>query len=170
MGQIPDSTYIGNEKIATELLDEITLKPLFVTNEERISYYKLRRQVHKVYPYAKAAQKQLEEIEQDLIFASSKRHRRKISKLHSRWIKDKFSKDLTKLTRSEGRILTKLIYKQTGISCYQLIKQYRNGFSAKLWQRIAKFYDGDLKSTFDPETSKEDQWIDHILWKLENVS
>lgn len=164
-GQVPDSTYVDGKKIVSELLHEVTVKPLILNKKERHKYHKLKKKVLKVYPYAQSARVQLQDIETDLSYASSKKHKRKIAKLHTRWVKEKFSKDLMKLTRSEGRILTKLIYRETGISCYELIKKYRNGLSAKIWQRMAKFYDGDLKSNFDPETNKQDQWIEHILWK-----
>ena len=72
-----------------------------------------------------------------------------------------------KLTRSEGRILIKLIHYKTGISSYDLIKKYRNGLTALLWQKLAKLYDGNLKTKYQPEYVREDQWISHILREIE---
>ena len=79
-GQIPDSTEVNGKNIATELLNEITLTPLNLNNKERLKYYRLRKKVHKVYPYAQKAKKQLLEIEEDFIYSESKREKRRISK------------------------------------------------------------------------------------------
>ena len=56
---------------------------------------------------------------------------------------------------------------ETGISSYDLIKKYRNGFTALLWQKLAKLYDGNLKTTYKPQDEKEDQWISHIIRQKE---
>lgn len=166
--QIPDSTKVDGKKIATELLNEITLTPLNLNGKERIEYYRLRRKVHKVYPYAQKAKKQLQEIEEDLKFVETKRQKRRISKLHDRWLQKHFTEDLKDLTRSEGRILIKLIHYETGMSSYELIQKYRNGLKAMLWQRLAKFYDGDLKTTYQPNKVQEDSWIEHALWEMKH--
>ena len=161
--QIPDSTEVNGEKIPTKLLNEITISPLQLSNIERLSYFRLQKKVNKVYPYAQKAKTQLQEIEDDLMYAETKKEKRRISKLHDRWLREHFTEDLKKLTRSEGRILIKLIHYETGISSYDLIKKYRNGLTALLWQKLAKLYDGNLKTTYQPEDVKEDQWISDIL-------
>ena len=119
-----------------------------------------------MYPFALKAKQQLVEIEEDLKYSITRREKRKIARLHEQWLQDNFTDELKKLTRSEGRILIKLIHLETGTNAYQLIKNYRNGLKAELWQALAKFYDGDLKVTFDPENNKEDKWIEHILWRM----
>ena len=113
-----------------------------------------------------AAKKQLIELEEDLKYAENKRHKRRIGKLHDKWIQDNFTNKIKKLTRSEGRILIKLIHKETGNTAYNLVRNYRNGLTALLWQKLAKYFDGDLKARFQPETNKEDRWIAHILWEM----
>ena len=100
------------------------------------------------------------------MYVESKRQKRRISRLHDHWIREHFTEDLKKLTRSEGKILIKLIHHEIGISTYELIKKYRSGFKAMLWQRLAKFYDGDLKTTYQPDKMREDSWIEHILWQM----
>ena len=165
--QIPDSTEVNGEKIPTKLLNEITISPLQLSHQERISYLRLQKKVNKVYPYAQKAKIQLREIENDLIYADTKKEKRRISKLHERWLREHFTEDLKKLRRSEGRILIKLIHYETGMSSYDLIKEYRNGLTALLWQKLAKLYDGNLKIRFNPEDVKEDQLILHILRQME---
>lgn len=166
-GQIPDSTEVNGEKIPTKLLNEITISPLQLSHQERISYFRLQKKVNKVYPYAQKAKIQLREIENDLMYADTKKEKRRISKLHERWLREHFTEDLKKLRRSEGRILIKLIHYETGMSSYDLIKEYRNGLTALLWQKLAKLYDGNLKIRFNPEDVKEDQLILHILRQME---
>ncbi|GIR13447.1 MAG: hypothetical protein CM15mP23_20220 [Cryomorphaceae bacterium] len=154
-------------KNTTKLLNEITISPLQLSHQERISYFRLQKKVNKVYPYAQKAKIQLREIENDLMYADTKKEKRRISKLHERWLREHFTEDLKKLRRSEGRILIKLIHYETGMSSYDLIKEYRNGLTALLWQKLAKLYDGNLKTTYKPEDVKEDQWISHILRQIE---
>ena len=166
LAQIPDSIIVKGQKIENQILNEITLTLLNLSPEDYSKYYNLLRKTHKVYPFALKAKQQLVEIEEDLEHSTTRREKRKIARLHEQWLQDNFTDELKKLTRSEGRILIKLIHLETGTNAYQLIKNYRNGLKARLWQALAKFYDGDLKSTFDPENNKEDKWIEHILWRM----
>ena len=78
-------------------------------------------------------------------------------------MQEKFEPELRKLTRSEGQILSKLIYRETGLPVYDIIKTYRNGFSARFWSMTAWWYDIDLKRPYDPESDAEDQLIENIL-------
>jgi hypothetical protein len=157
---------VDGKKISVKLLNEITLTPLNLTQKEQIQYYRLRRKVHKVYPYAQKAKLQLLEIDEDLKYVNSKRKKKQLARLHDKWLQDNFTDDLKKLTRSEGRILIKLIHYETGITAYAIIKKYRSGLKALFWQQLAKHFDGDLKTEFNPEASKEDIWIEYILWRM----
>ena len=67
------------------------------------------------------------------------------------------------LTRSEGNILVKLIYRETKVSTYKLLKQYRGSFNAMFWQTMAKIYDNDLKQEYRPDIVREDMFIEHII-------
>lgn len=163
--QITDSVVVDGTKIAVELLEEITLKPLHLNSSEKIKFNRVQRKVFKVYKYALAANKQLLELEDDLKYAEGKREKRKIGKLHDKWIQENFTDQIKKLTRSEGRILIKLIHRETGMSAYDLVRSYRNGVTAFLWQKLAKYFDGDLKTTYQPDFIKEDEWIEHVLWE-----
>ena len=77
------------------------------------------------------------------------------------WAKDNLAEELKKLSRWEGRILVKLIYRETNIRSYDIIKDLRGGWRAFFWQQIAKLYDNDLKAIYQPNTDKEDQLIEH---------
>ena len=67
------------------------------------------------------------------------------------------------LSYHEGNILVKLIYRETKISTYKLLKQYRGSLNAMFWQTLAKMYDNNLKQAYDPENIREDMFIEHII-------
>ena len=92
-----------------------------------------------------------------------KRKKRKHIRSVAKIIKKQYATALKNLSMKEGRILIKLIYRETGISTYHLLREYRGWWSATMWQTFAKMYDHDLKSTFDPVNNREDMFIDKIL-------
>lgn len=135
----------------------------FKNKEDQFLYRKLKKRTLKVYPYAKLASHKLDSIYDDLEGISKKRKRRKYIKAVENWIKTDLTQDLKKLTRWEGRILSKLIYRETQISTYQIVKELKGGFHAFIWQGMAKIYDNNLKTTYQPLVDKEDKMIEHII-------
>jgi pyruvate dehydrogenase complex dehydrogenase (E1) component len=77
-----------------------------------------------------------------------------------------FEDDLTKLTITQGRLLIKLIDRETGNTSFDLVKELRGSFSAFFWQAIARLFGSNLKSTFDKDG--EDKLIDQILVLIDN--
>ena len=75
---------------------------------------------------------------------------RYMTKVQARLFKD-FEGALRHMTISQGAVLLKLIDRETGQSSYSIIRDYKNGVAAGFWQGIAKFFDNDLKSKYDPE-------------------
>ena len=75
---------------------------------------------------------------------------------------------LKKLTKSEGRILVKLIYRETNLTSYQIVRSYRGRFNAFFWQSMAKIWDNNLKTKYDPINVREDELIEHILLKAKS--
>lgn len=135
----------------------------FKNKEDQQFYRRLKIRTLKVYPYAKLASHKLDSIYNDLEGISKKRKKRKYIKAVENWIKSDLSKNLKKLTRWEGRILSKLIYRETQISTYQIVKELKGGFHAFFWQGMAKIYDNNLKTTYQPLIDKEDKMIEHII-------
>ena len=76
---------------------------------------------------------------------------------------NRFSKNITNLTRQEGLILSKLIYREFNRSVYDIISLYRGEVHALLWQSLSRIYEGDLKSEFNPKKNREDLFIDFII-------
>jgi hypothetical protein len=135
----------------------------FKNKEDQLLYRKLKKRTLKVYPYARLASHKLESIQNDLKGISKKRKRKKYIKAIEKWIKTDLTQDLKKLSRWEGRILSKLIYRETQISTYKIVKDLKGGLHAFFWQGMAKVYDNNLKTTYQPLTDKEDKMIEHII-------
>ena len=135
----------------------------FKDYDEKLRYYILKRKVLKVYPYALKAKKRLVAIQVGLDSLPKRRHKKRYTKEVANWVKEEYAEQLKNLTMSEGRILVKLIYRETQITSYELVKSYRGRFNAFFWQTLAKFYDNDLKARYYPINNREDMLIEHII-------
>ena len=138
-------------------------QPFFKDEEQRKKYELLRYRVRKVYPYAKMAADKLYKIERTLDTLPNQRQRKRYTKQVQEDAEARFTDELKKLSRSQGRILIKLIYRQTGYSAYDLVKNLRSGWRAFWYNNTAWFYDLSLKITYAPERVEEDFWIEDIL-------
>ena len=153
---------IDGERVFTSTIPQLDIIE-FKNIDERRSFYKLKRRVIKVYPYALETKLKLDSLNHALDSIGKKRKKRKHIKSVAKIVKKQYAKTLRKLSMKEGRILIKLIYRETGISTYDLLREYRGWWNATMWQTFAKMYDHDLRSTFDPLKSREDMFIDRIV-------
>ena len=135
-----------------------------VSSEYR-EYQRLQKYVKKVYPYAVLASQKLQEYEKDLAAAKSDHERRKIMKKVEKALVDKYGDELKNLTINQGKILLKLIDRETGHSSYELVSEMRGSFPAACWQGLATLFGQNLKSTYDP--SGEDKDIELIIKKIQ---
>lgn len=135
----------------------------FSSYGDKLKYYILRRKTLKVYPYAKMASERLEELNDSLLKIKRKRKRKKYTKNLQKYIEEEFSEELKKLTRTEGQILIKLIYRQTGNTSYGLVKELRSGWRAFWYNSTAKMFKISLKEEYHPESIHEDYLIEDIL-------
>ena len=153
---------INNDTIFFSDIKEVKIIEFKTINDKR-AYYNLRRKVLKVYPYSQIAKEKLNEISIALDSIPKKRKKKKYTKSITKWIKSEYEDRLKKLTKSEGKILVKLIYRETQISSYDIIRSYRGRFNAFFWQSMARFWDNDLKTEYDPLINSEDMLIEHII-------
>ncbi|GIM53037.1 hypothetical protein CAPN004_20670 [Capnocytophaga cynodegmi] len=135
----------------------------FISEETRKQYLILRNRVKKVYPYAKLAADRLEIMQQTMDTMRNKRSKKLYTKRMQKYIEDRFTDELKKLSRSQGRILVKLIHRQTGKTAFQLVKDLRNGWSAFMYNSTAWLYDISLKTEYNPTENNEDLLIEEIL-------
>lgn len=150
-----DTTYIYNMP-RVDILE-------FKYKDEQNQYRILKRRVLKVYPYAILAKEKLNAIKNSLDSIPKKRHKRRFTKQMSKWVKEEYSDRLKKLSMKEGQILVKLIYRETKLTSYEVVRSYRGRFNALFWQTMAKLWKNNLKTKYDPINVKEDKLIEHII-------
>ena len=147
-----------------ELKEVVVFQPLkFVSYEEAKHYILLRQRTLRVYQYAKLAADRLNILTERLNQINSKRKKRKYLRLIEDFIYDEFELELRKLSRSQGKILIKLIHRQTGNTTHQLVKELRNGWRALIYQTTASLFKLSLKDTYNPKEVYEDYLIEDIL-------
>ena len=155
-----DSIY----KKEIDLNEVVIYKPVeFSNNKERLDYFVLKRKVLKVYPYAKMASERLTKLNLRLEKIKSKRKQKKYTRMLEKFLQEELTAELKRLTRTEGQILVKLIYRETGVSAYSLVRELRNGFRAFTYNTIAKVFKISLKEKYDPPNVREDLFIEDIL-------
>ena len=146
-------------------LEEVVLfQPLtFSSIKELRQYVILRNRTLRVYPYAKLASDRLDTLSIRLKNIKSNRKKKTYIKRIENFIYDEFEEELKKLSRSQGRILIKLVHRQTGETTHSLIKELRNGWRAFVYQTTASLFKLSLKDTYNPGTNYEEFLIEDIL-------
>lgn len=144
------------------------LKPVVIFAWRTPPDRRTRRLIHnikKVYPYARLASIKLWEYEGLLKSADSDRERRKLMKQAEKELESEFGDELKKLNMTQGRILLKLIDRETGATSYDLVQDLRGKFSAFFWQSLARIFGYNLKSDYDPDG--KDKKIEEIVQLIE---
>tara|TARA_B100001115_G_C15822236_1_gene408934 strand:+ start:1054 stop:1734 length:681 start_codon:yes stop_codon:yes gene_type:complete len=161
---IMDAIIVDGDTIPIMVLDEVLLvdKPSFDSKEARKRYYILKRKVMKVYPYAVIAGNKLDSLNLTLE-GKNRWQRKRLIKEFQEYLRQDFEEEIVKLTHSEGQILSKLVSRETGMSTYDLISDYRSGWNAFWWNTVAYFNHMDLKTPYQPEEVEEDKLIENIL-------
>lgn len=157
--------YIIKNDSLTIPLDEVVVfdKRSFDSDKEKRYYFWYYKKVHKAYPFAALAAEKLSEINAELDGIKSKRKRKKHIKKIQNYMEEEFAPQLKKLTRTEGRILIKLVNRQTGETMYELIKEYRSGWKAFWYNSSANLFKLSLKNEYKPEENAMDFIIEDIL-------
>jgi len=166
---IPSIVQMTSQTIPLDIIDVISS-----SKGSKRRYRKLERDVRKVYPYAKVFSKHMikyDSIMDTLQNYSSIRRYYKKRKIFS-GIEDelllKYDYSVRKLTKSQGRILIRLIDREANRTSYAIIKDFRNVFIAGFWQITARIFGHNLKSNFDPSKG-EDRMIEYIINQIEKV-
>ncbi len=123
---------------------------------------KLLRDVSIVMPYAQTCARKMKEMD-DAIADLSHKDRRHYLKDEERKLKSEFQNKLKDLTPRQGRLLIKLIDRETGKTSYSLIKEYRNGFTAFFWQGFASLFGMSLKEKYNREEEAQIEYAIQVL-------
>ena len=116
----------------------------------------------KTYPMALKAKQLIDEYENDLAKLDKKRMQRKYSKQMHKKLKDDFTYSIRDLYRSEGRMLMKLVYRETGMTVNQILENYRNKFQTAFYGGVASIFGQNLDATYD---GAGEDWITEMVIK-----
>lgn len=160
---------INGDTIIVTNLNEVVVgdrQQRFASRFEEKKYWKLVYNLKKVLPYAKMARSKLDEMNAHFLTLKTEREKRQYTKQVEQQMKAEFEDQLKALTITQGRLLIKLIYRETGNTSYELVKDLRGGMSAMFWQTLARLFGSNLKSKYDP--LGEDAVIEDIVVAIEN--
>lgn len=129
---------------------------------------RLRNAVYVTYPYARTAGATINDINAKLANVTSKKQRKEYIKSREKELRKQFSDPLSNLSVYQGKILMKLINRQTGNNCYEIIKEYKGGLNARLYQTVAFFFGSSLKQKWDL-TDKTDRQIENFVKEIDGM-
>ncbi|MFK7970641.1 MAG: DUF4294 domain-containing protein [Bacteroidia bacterium] len=130
-------------------------------------YTRVRWHVHKVYPYAVKLSDVLQQIDSELATLPDTVKRRKYLKAKKQQLFEDYEDRLRKMSKNQGKILVKLIYRETGQTLFHLIKEVKSGITASFWQSLGTMYGININKKYDPE--EEENWmIEKCVKELED--
>lgn len=167
-GYVVDSKIIGNDTLPFIRLRTIYILPphKFKNRREKLHFERLIRKVKKVLPYAKIAATKLYILNKELENCKTEKERKQLIKKADKELHAEYGESIKNLTFSEGRILIKLIDRETGNTSFELVKELKGSFTAFVWQSLARVFGENLKSEYNPE--KDDKIIEEIVIRIEN--
>ena len=148
------SVIMGRDTVPHVLLHEVDVVA------QRMVY-----NVRKVFPYAKIAAAKINEIENKLAQTDSEAKRKQIIKKEYKELMHTFKQPLMKLTVTQGKILVRLIYRETNNTSFNHIKEYKGTVNAYFWQSLALLFGNNLKADYEP--NGRDREIEQIVRSIE---
>lgn len=167
-GQVVRGVIIDGDTIPYVVLPvvETSSDRIFKNKREKAKWERLRYNVKIAYPYAIMAAARLKEYDRILSQFANLKEREIYTKDAEAHLKKEFGEDLKKLTVSQGRILIKLIDRETGKTTYDVVKDMRGSFSAFMWQSVAIMFNSSLK--YDYDSKGDDQLIETAIKLIED--
>lgn len=169
-----DTIIVPAKVLDNQLLPANTLQycwvsaPMTAASRRRLeAWTKLRNAVYVTYPYARKAGAIINEINTKMALLGTEKERKAYLQSRERELRKEFTDPLEQMSVYQGKILMKLINRQTGNNCYEIIKEYKGGLSARFYQTVAFFFSTSLKQPYDP--TGEDQSIETIVQEIERM-
>lgn len=166
--QIFQNQVIDGDTITLVDLNAVIIFPpvKFENKRQSVRFDRLVYNIKKVYPYAKLAGERLRYYKTVIDTIPTEKARKTYLKKAEKELEAQFGDQIRDLTFSQGKILIKLIYRETGNSTYDIVKELRGGFTAFVWQTLARIFGYDLRSDYDP--SGDDVIIEQIVQMIES--
>lgn len=168
LGGYPVSAVVQHgDTLLVANLNEVVINPpgKVPTARDMRQYRRLVYNIKKVYPYAKLAGARYGEVVGHLDSLKTNRAQREYLKQVEKDILAQYEEELKSLTITQGRILIKLIDRETRNTSYEVVKELRGSFQAAFWQTVARLFGSNLKVQYDPEG--EDRMIEEIMGMIE---
>jgi hypothetical protein len=166
---ITEAVVINGDTIPYATLPVIQVYTQLTAKQKKAqeAYNRLRNAVYVTYPYARKAGVVLNDINAKLTNISERSKRKAHIKSREAELRKEFTTPLTNLSVYQGKVLMKLINRETGNSCYEIIKEYQGGLTARLYQTVAFFFNTSLKQPYDP--SKDDLMVERFVQEVQRV-
>jgi hypothetical protein len=163
------ATLFQMEWMPTQNLDWIWVQAKLPPHlkKKKAEWTRLRNAVYVTYPYARRAGVVMNDINRQLVGIKSPAKRKSIIMAREKELKKEFTDPIKDLSVYQGRVLMKLINRQTGNNCYEIIKEYKGGFTARFWQTVAFVFGSNLKQPYNAEG--EDKEIEMIVLEVERM-
>jgi hypothetical protein len=171
----PNDTIVHEAVIYNgDTIESKTLQNLYVYSKysadqlsARAKYNRLRNAVYVTYPYARRAGTVMNDINEKLLSLNKKSDRKRYIKTRETELKKEFTEPLTNLSVYQGKVLMKLINRETGNNCYEIIKEYRGSLTARFYQTVAFFFNSNLKQPYD--ASRDDAVIEKLVLEVQRM-
>jgi len=165
---VPICVYNGDTIPARTMEMVYVSAPMTKAMYRRIEEWtRLRNAVYVTYPYARKAGAIMNEMNGKLALMTSEGEKKTYIKSKEKDLKREFADPLTKLSVYQGKVLMKLINRQTGNNCYDIIKEYKGGFTARFWQTVAFVFGSNLKQPYDAKG--EDRQVELFALEVERM-
>ena len=128
---------------------------------------RLRNAVYVTYPFAVSAGRIMNNINAQLQGVTDKKKRKTIIHSREKDLKREFGDKITQLSIYQGKVLMKLIYRETGSNCYEIIEEYKGSFNAAFWQTVALVFGSNLRQDYNPDG--DDAAMEKIVLDVERM-
>lgn len=154
---------LGQDTLPLFTFDEFLVTSRYRTPEEEKAFKLLKKRIIKVYPYARRAVEMLDELDEVTSSLDKKKHEKKYKKNLEKELKEQFTTELKKLSVGQGKVLIKLIERETGEPFYSILKDNKNGVTAFFYQNIGKRFGYDLREGYDAKKYTDIEEIMNII-------
>ena len=159
----------NGDTIEAKTLTDVSVMARLTQNQLNAiaKWTRLRNAVYVTYPYARRAGAVLNDINAKLANVTDKDARKDYIKSREKDLKKEFTDPLTNLSVYQGKVLMKLINRETGNNCYEIIKEYKGGLTARFYQTVAFFFSSNLKQPYDAKG--DDMEIEKIVQEVRRM-
>ncbi len=142
----------------------------FKNKKQEEFYWRTVRDVRKTLPYAKLAFAALTETYEYIQTLPDKKTREKHLKRLEKDIVNQYKPVVKHMTKGQGKILLKLITRETDQNSYHIVKAFLGSLRASFYQAVGRFFGMNMKNGFNPAKNEEDAIIDRIATLIEQGS